>query len=86
MGFIRDIKSNTMRTEAQAAWNEGSPVFTPILNMPSNRAGGAAMSGRIVDWEQMLAAVLDVGWRLHTWAVASDSKGHIQAQPLFVRP
>ena len=80
------MKNDSMRKDAQAAWDEGSPVFTPILNMPSNRAGAAAMSGRVVDWEQMLAAIYDVGWRLHTWAVTSDPKGKVQAQPLFTRP
>lgn len=83
MGWIKDSKAASMGQEAQKAWDGGSPVFTPLLNMPSTHHG---MSGRIEDWEKMLGSVLEVGWKLHTWAVCSDAKGRPQAQPLFVRP
>lgn len=69
---------------AQDAWDEGAPVFTPMLNAPSGVSGG--LSTRIKDWEMMVGAVLDVGWKLHTWAVVADPKGRTQALPLFVRP
>jgi len=85
MGWIKDAKNESMRKDAQAALDEGAIFFTPILNMPSGRAGGAAMSGRVVDWEQMMAVIVETGWRLHTWAVVADPRGHVQAQPLFIR-
>lgn len=83
MGWIKDTKVTTMTAEAQKSWDAGSPVFTPILNMPSSHPG---MSSRIEDWELMVAGIMSVGWKLHTWAVCSDNKGRPQAQPLFVRP
>lgn len=83
MGWARDTKALTLGKDARAAWDDGSPVFTPVLNMPGTRH---SMSGRIPDWEQMVAAILEVGWVLHTWAVCSDDKGRPQAQPLFTRP
>lgn len=83
MGWIKNSKASSMATAAQKAWDADSPVFTPILNMPSSNPG---LSGRVEDWELMVAAILEVGWKLHTWAVCSDNKGRPQAQPLFVRP
>ena len=83
MGWIKNAKAATLGEDARKAWDAGSPVFTPILNMPSTNAG---LSGRVEDWEHMMAAVLETGWRLHTWAVCSDSRGRPQAQPLCVRP
>ena len=83
MGWITNAKAGVVGTDAQKAWDEGSPVFTPVLNMPGSRPG---QSGRIADWEAMVGAILEVGWQLHTWAVCSDGKGRPQAQPLFVRP
>lgn len=83
MGWIKDAKANAMAGDARAAWDEGAPVFTPLLNLPSVKVG---FSGRIKDWEMMIAAILEVGWRLHTWAVCSDGHGRPQGQPLFVRP
>lgn len=85
MGWIKDAKTDVVRKDAQAAWEAGAPFFTPILNMPSSRAGAAAASGRVEDWELMLAAIIETGWKLHTWAVVADPKGHVQAQPLFAR-
>ena len=83
MGWIKDSKAINMAKDAQKAWDGGSPVFTPLLNMPGSHAG---LSGRIEDWEGMMASVMEVGWSLHTWAVCSDKAGRPQAQPLFVRP
>lgn len=83
MGWIKDTKNTALANDAQKAWDEGSWVFTPLLNMPASHAG---LSGRIADWEGMMHAVMQVGWQLHTWAVCSDSKGRPQAQPLFMRP
>jgi hypothetical protein len=82
MGWIKDAKAAAIAQEAKKAWDAGSQVFTPLLNMPATHGG---LSGRIEDWEKMMAAVLEIGWKLHTWAVCSDSNGRPQAQPLFVR-
>lgn len=83
MGWIKDAKASAVATDAQQAWDEGSAVFTPLLNMPAFKIG---FSGRIKDWESMIEGITAAGWRLHTWAVCSDDKGRPQAQPLFVRP
>ena len=72
-----------MGAEAKKSWDEGAVMFTPVLNFPGFKGG---LSGRIQDWEMMLGAILEVGWVLHTWAVASDNQGRPQAMPLFVRP
>lgn len=82
MGWTKDAKAKSMATEAQAAWNEGSRYFTPIMSVP---AFESSFSGRIKDWELMLDAIGSVGWQLQHWAVASDEKGHPQAMPVFVR-
>ena len=83
MGWIKDAKAESMRADAQKAWDADSAHFAPMLNVPAMKGG---FSGRIADWEHMLAAITDGGWQLHTWAVCSDDKGRPQAMPLFVRP
>jgi hypothetical protein len=82
MGWIKDAKNSSMAADAQAAWDEGAAYFTPMLNVPAFKS---TYSGRIKDWEGMLSAITEVGWRLEHWAVASDSAGRPQAMPLFVR-
>lgn len=83
MGFIKGVKADSVGMDAQKAWDEGSVVFTPLLNLPSSHPG---MSGRIKDWELMIAAIEAVGWRLEAWAVTPDGKGRPQAMPLYRRP
>lgn len=83
MGFIRNTKQDMLGKLAKDAWDEGAVVFTPLLNAPTGVSGG--LSQRIKDWEVMIGAILAVGWRLHTWSVVADSKGHTQAMPLFTR-
>ncbi|MBW4043336.1 MAG: hypothetical protein HIU86_14670 [Acidobacteria bacterium] len=82
MGWIKDAKATQMGKEAQQAWDAGVPVFTPLLNMPATRPD---FSGAITDWPLMMAAIQEAGWKLHTWAVGSDSKGRPAAMPLFTR-
>lgn len=85
MGW-KDKKFDRVASDAQEAWDEGSPFFTPILIPPTGQGGA---SGRIADIEAMLAAVIEVGWQLHTWAVGSGAgggAGRLSAMPLFVRP
>lgn len=82
MGFIKDMKSGGLATEAQKAADGGAVVFTPRLNYPSSMHG---MTGNISDWGEMIAAVEAVGWRLDQWAVGLDSKGRPEAYPLFRR-
>lgn len=82
MGFIKDVKANTLATEARKALDGGASVFTPKLNTPSTQHG---MTGNIADWAVMVQAVEDAGWVLHHWSVATDSKGRPEAYPLFRR-
>lgn len=82
MGWIKDAKAEAVRRDAQAAWDEGAPCFTPILNLPAFKGG---FSGRVKDWEMMIGAIGEVGWTLKHWAVASDSQGRPQAMPFFTR-
>lgn len=83
MGFMAGSKSATINAEAVKALEAGDRFFTPVLNMPMTLPG---FSGNVADWAAMAAAVEDAGWKLHTWAVASDAKGRPQVMPLFVRP
>lgn len=83
MGWIKDAKAQSMAKAAQESWNDGAQFFTPMLNFPAFKAG---FSGPVGDWPPMLESITSVGWRLHTWALASDEKGRPQAMPLFVRP
>jgi len=82
MGWMKDAKAGSMAADAQAAWDEGSRYFTPMMSAP---AFESSASGRIKDWELMLDAIGSVGWQLQHWAVASDGKGCPQALPVFVR-
>jgi len=82
MGWIKDSKAQTMQTDAQKAWDADSQFFTPMLNLPAFKS---SWSGGIADWPPMLEAIQSVGWKLHSWAVASDGQGRPQAMPLFIR-
>ena len=63
---------------AKRVWDSGLPVYTPRIkdNTPT--------------WEteipQIIAAILQVGWRLDTWAVVSSQYGFECYAPLFIRP
>ena len=83
MGFIKDKKAGKVGDDAQAAWDQGRSVFTPVLNMPSFNLG---FSGGNDDLALMTEAILAVGWKLDTWAVVTDKNGKPQIMPLFVRP
>ena len=83
MGWIKDGKASIMKAEAQKAWDSGDRYFTAVLNFPG---GNPNLSGGIPHWPPMLEAIEAVGWKLHTWAMAVDHKGHPHAMPLFVRP
>lgn len=83
MGFIKDSKATKVGNDAQAAWNAGRAVFTPVLNFPGSNLG---FSGGNEDIALMTEAIVAVGWRLDTWAVSSDKNGRPQIMPLFVRP
>ena len=82
MGFIKDIKGDSIAKDAAKALEAGRSVFTPILNMPGSNPG---MSGAVDDWAVMVGAIEAVGWRLDQWAVGLDAKGRPQAFPLFRR-
>ena len=77
---MRRVKQ--ISAQARAAKDDGSKFFTPVLNLDLRWWQRA--SGRVVDWEPMLEAVVAEGWRLEQWAVAA-SHGHAVAMPLFVR-
>lgn len=83
MSSIKEVKPNDFGRAAQDSWDSGMATFTPIFTVPVFKVG---VSGRISDWPIMMAAVTDVGWVLHTWAVSSDAQGRPQALPLYVRP
>jgi hypothetical protein len=82
MGWIKDAKAQSMQKAAGEAWSSGAEFFTPMLNFPAFKVG---FSGPIGDWPPMLEAITSVGWKLHTWSLASDEKGRPQAMPLFTR-
>ena len=82
MGFIKDMKADTLASEATQALDAGAYVFTPKLNTPGSQHG---MTGNIADWAHMIQAVEAAGWVLAHWTVAMDNKGRPEAYPLFRR-
>lgn len=82
MGFVKNLKADTLAKEAIKALENGDHLFTPRLNMPGSAHG---MSGNIGDWSQMIHAVESAGWTLTHWSVAMDTKGRSEAYPLFRR-
>lgn len=82
MGFVKDVKADTLAKEATKALENGDYFFTPRLNMPGSNAG---MSGNVHDWSVMIQAVEAAGWVLAHWSVAIDNKGRTEAYPLFRR-
>ncbi|MBM6622654.1 hypothetical protein JTF08_13645 [Micrococcaceae bacterium RIT802] len=83
MGFIKDKKASILASDAQAAWDAGRAVYTPVLNFPMTSHG---FSGGNDDIALMTEAILSVGWKLDTWAAVTDKNGKPQIMPLFVRP
>ncbi|MGV3564167.1 MAG: hypothetical protein ACO1ON_12895 [Nocardioides sp.] len=83
MGFIKDKKAGKVGEDAQAAWDLGRSVFTPVLNFPNWNLG---FSGGNDDIALMFEAILAVGWRLDSWSAVPDKNGRPQIMPLFVRP
>jgi hypothetical protein len=82
MGWIKDAKSSAMNKAAVEAWGTDDAFFTPVLNFPAFKGG---FSGPVADWPPMLEAITSAGWKLHTWAMATDAQGRPQAMPLFTR-
>jgi hypothetical protein len=82
MGIFKDAKVSTLAAEATKAAEAGRSVFAPKLNTPATQH---SLSGEIVDWSMMVAAVESAGWRLEHWSVAMDAKGRPEAYPLFRR-
>lgn len=82
MGFLRDVKSNQMATEARKAVEAGRRVFAAKLNFPATKPD---FSGEIVDWSEMIEAIESEGWVLSNFAGASDTKGRPEALCLFRR-
>lgn len=82
MGLIKDMKVDTLATEATKALEAGHYFFTPRLNMPGSAHG---MTGNIATWGLMIQAVESAGWALAHWAVAMDTKGRTEAYPVFRR-
>jgi len=80
---IRDKNADKVGEDAQAAWNAGRAVFTPVMNFPTFSLG---FSGGNDDIALMTEAILSVGWKLDTWAAVTDKNGKPQIMPLFVRP
>lgn len=79
---IKDSKAQKVGADAQAAWDAGYWVFTPVLNFPMFNMG---FSGGNDDIAMMVHEILRVGWKLDTWS-ATEAGGKAQIMPLFVRP
>lgn len=83
MGWIKDIKTDAIASEARRAREEGRRFFAPKLNTPATQHG---LSGSIAGWAEQIEAIVDAGWELTSWSVSKDSKGRPEAYPLFELP
>jgi hypothetical protein len=82
VGWIKDVKAETIGKAAAKAREDGKSVFAALLNSPATHS---TMSGEIGDWSLMVAAVEAEGWVLSHWTTSVDTKGRPQAYPLFRR-
>lgn len=80
MGWIKDSKAEMMRAQAEKARTEGRQVVAFMLNWPSTKGD---ISGEVVDWSMMIAAVESEGWQLDKFSGATDRKGRPEAYCLF---
>lgn len=82
MGLFSDTKS-AVPVAAAEAWAEGALFFAPLLN--SAAGTGVGPDVRVKAWDAVLADVVRIGWKLHTWTVVAGAGNRLQAVPLFVR-
>lgn len=82
MGFMMNPKKTTIGLDAQEAWDEGASVYSAVLNFPTMNTGNSA---GIAEWTGEISAVVAIGWKLQSWAVAPDRRGNLVAFPLFSR-
>lgn len=83
MGFIKDIKVQTMRTEAQKAIDAGQVVFVCRINQGALQSN---WSGPLDAVAEQIEAIEELGWALDQSTFAHDHKGHASAFLIFRRP
>lgn len=82
MGFITDVKVQSMRTEAQKAAEAGQKVFVCRINQGALQSN---WSGPLVAVAEQIEAIEGVGWQLDQSNFAHDHKGHASAFLIFRR-
>lgn len=85
MAEIKDKKAAeyaAWAADAQEAWDSGQHFYLPTITAYADRDNDHP---RAKDAEQILAAIVSVGWHLHTWASETAIRGLSYAHPLFVR-
>lgn len=82
MGFIKDAKIATMRTEAQKAIDAGRIVFACRINQGALQSN---WSGPLVSVAEQIEAIEELGWALDQCTFAHDHKGHASAFLIFRR-
>ncbi|MFF7158116.1 hypothetical protein [Streptomyces sp. NPDC008139] len=83
MGFIKDVKVQTMKTEAQKAIDAGQHVFVCRINQGALQPN---WSGPLVAVAEQIEAIEGLGWALDQSTFAHDNKGHASAFLIFRRP
>jgi hypothetical protein len=83
MGFIKDIKVQSMRGEAQRAIDAGQRVFVCRINQGALQSN---WSGPLVAVAEQIEVIEELGWALDQSTFAHDNKGHTSAFLIFRRP
>ncbi len=82
MGFLKDVKVNTITHHAQRALEEGRYVFLARINNPVGDVHFA--SGPVSGVAEQIEAIERVGWSLQQMSYV-QGKGHIEGFYLFRR-
>jgi len=82
MGFLKDVKVNTITQHAERALAEGRFVFLARINVPVGDLTG--FSGPVSGVAEQIEAVERTGWALQQMSYI-QGKGHIQGFYLFRR-
>lgn len=87
--FIQFTDSNYAHIrDADDAWQHGLVVFTALFGIWNDASTVVEFAGthELLDhWTRTLSAIVEIGWRLHTWTPEADGSFY-RAFAVFVRP
>lgn len=82
MGFIKDVKAQTMSTHAQRALQEGRRVFVCRINHGMSAVG---TSGPLSGVAEQIEAIEALGWRMDRCSFDHSSGRNVSAYLIFRR-